>query len=93
TADFVECLQSTVPSQDVIPVCDGEPRFKIPTLAYMAHLLPNSHWATILDKSLDRNGKIPSDILAFKFIIEFHNKNVGYRNFIALPEMGSVSSL
>ncbi|WP_273324532.1 heparinase II/III family protein [Vallitalea guaymasensis] len=93
TADFVECLQSTVPSQDVIPVCDGEPRFKKPTLAYMAYLLPNSHWSTILHKSLNREEKIPSDILAFKFIREFDKKDIINRSFISLPEMGSVSSL
>ncbi|GMQ62239.1 hypothetical protein [Vallitalea maricola] len=93
TADFVECLQSTVPSQDVIPVCDGEPRFKKPTLAYMAYLLPNSHWTTILHKSLNREEKIPSDILAFNFIREFNKKDIINRSFISLPEMGSVSSL
>ncbi|GKX28191.1 hypothetical protein SH1V18_06710 [Vallitalea longa] len=94
TSDFIECLQSTVPTMDVIPICDGNPIFKQPTLAYMAYLLPESHWRTILHKSLNRDEKIPSDILAFKFMLSLlKNKNIKNRSFISLKEMGCVSSL
>ncbi len=93
TGDFIECLRSTVPEQDVIPLCDGSPCFEERTLAFMAYLLPNTHWSALYRKRTQLNHGIPKDIISFVLQERTHYTPVHFRHFVALPEMGSISSV
>lgn len=56
TADYAAVVASTT-LDDVIPVCDGGPDFRSDTLEILAELMPESHWTTMYNKLLLRNGK------------------------------------
>ncbi len=92
TGDFIEALSSTVESQDAIPVCDGRPVFEVPTVMYMANLLPESYWMDILNKVLQRDTRIPEDFLSFYFYSRLERKKGTTRSFIHLKDMGMVAS-
>lgn len=92
TADFIECLRSTVDDRDVIPICDGKPLLEQGTLAFMAYLLPDSSWVNLFEKSFARMDGLPSDLIAFKIKQDIQGKKSPIHNFIALPDMGILSS-
>lgn len=92
TGDFIEALSSTVARQDAIPVCDGRPVFKMPTVMYMANVLPKSYWSKILDKMVERDSRIPEDLLAFYLYTQFKKQEVKTHPFLQLEDMGMIAS-
>ncbi len=93
TGDFIECLQSTVPEQDVIPLCDGSPCFEERTLAFMAYLLPYTQWGALYNTRTLKNNHIPKDIISFVLQESTCYTPSSLNSFVSLPEMGSISSL
>ncbi|MBC8471109.1 MAG: heparinase II/III family protein [Planctomycetes bacterium] len=56
TADYAAVVASTTEG-DVIPICDSGPDFRSDTLEILTELMPESHWTTMYNKLLLRNGK------------------------------------
>jgi hypothetical protein len=80
TADYAAVIASTT-EDDVIPICDGGPDFRSDTLKILSERLPESHWTTMYNKLLLRNGKSP-----------LAQKSPALTAYIALPDTGYIAS-
>ncbi len=80
TADYAAVVASTT-SDDVIPVCDSGAGFRSDTLEILAELMPQSHWTTMYNKLLLRNGKP-----------RLAQTGPALPAYIALPDTGYIAS-
>ncbi|MCP4609326.1 MAG: hypothetical protein GY845_11495 [Planctomycetes bacterium] len=80
TANYAAVVASTT-EDDVIPICDSGPDFRSDTLEILTELIPESHWTTMYNKLLLRNGKSP-----------LGQKSPAPPAFIALPDTGYIAS-
>jgi len=58
TAQYAAVISSTT-TDDAIPVCDSGPYFRSDTLSILTQLMPQSHWTSMYNKLLLREGKSP----------------------------------
>jgi hypothetical protein len=58
TAQYAAVVSSTT-ADDVIPVCDSGAYFRSDTLSVLTQLMPQSHWTSMYNKLLLREGKPP----------------------------------
>ncbi|MEI6970309.1 MAG: heparinase II/III family protein [bacterium] len=103
--DLAEALISTDNGSDLIPICDGRPLHEFLSQAVMATLLPDSAWARMLRKALDRhNGRPFSDLvpgfvpmladaaIAWSLVGGLPDQAADPRPVVRLPDMGPLVS-
>ncbi|MCX5661719.1 MAG: heparinase II/III family protein [Planctomycetota bacterium] len=92
TADFGAAVASTDEEQDVVPICDGVSKLDQETLSIMAVALPQSAWAGMFRKSVDRIGGMADSLLACKLEADAPRTGPTPKPLVFLPEMGILSS-
>jgi hypothetical protein len=80
TANYAAAVAS-ITSEDVIPVCDSGSSFHSNTLKILSELMPDSHWTTMYNKLLLRNGQQP-----------LAQKGPALPAYISLPDTGYIAS-
>lgn len=80
TANYAAVVASTT-EDDVIPICDSGSDFRSDTLKILITLMPQSHWTTMYNKLLVRNGMIP-----------LTQTGPAPPAYIALPDTGYIAS-
>ncbi|MBW7895067.1 MAG: heparinase II/III family protein [Opitutaceae bacterium] len=91
TDRLAEMLCSTDDRQDLILTADAGFAFG-DALAYLAWLMPHSHWVTVFRKSLRRAGASPS-LLALKLAREIPAAGPPLSPFCEMPDTGMMSSV
>jgi hypothetical protein len=91
THRFAEMLLSTDDQRDMILICDasftsGE------GIAFLAWLMPDSHWVTIYRKQLKRAGSAPL-LLALRYASEVPAEGPALSPFLDMPENGLMASV
>jgi hypothetical protein len=92
TGDFGAAVLSTDAEQDVIPFCDARDRLEQEALAVMAFALPQSHWVTMLRKSLARTHGLANTLMANLLEADTPAAGPPPKCFVSLPEMGLMAS-
>jgi hypothetical protein len=88
---LAEVLCSTDDSSDMILVCDAI--FVFPeALAFLAALMPDSHWVTVYHKQLRRAGAAPS-LLAMSLSARIPAEDPPFRPMVDMPATGMMSSV
>lgn len=93
TAGFGAAIASTDDAADAIPICDARPLLEQEGLAVMAALLPESAWAAMYRKSVNRTGGLPETTLAWQLGREIPPSDRPLPAFVSLPEMGIMASM
>ena len=91
TALMAETLVSTADDSQMILICDTQ---YIPQegAAFLAWLMPDSHWVTIFRKSVARTGGRPMTLLAQKFAREIPAKGPEFHPLTHMPAIGQMAS-
>lgn len=91
TAQMAEVLASTADDQQMILICDAQ---YIPQEgpAFLAWLMPESHWVTIFHKSVARTGGQPMTLLAQNLLREVPARGPVFRPLVEMPKIGQMAS-
>ena len=91
TAQMAEVLVSTADDLAMILICDAQ---YIPQegAAFLAWLMPDSHWVTIFHKSIARTGGQPMTLLAQNLLREVPAAGPGFRPLVEMPAIGQLAS-
>lgn len=101
TEAFAEALCSTVPENDMIPVCDTEGQMeRIDALSFLANMSDNNRWADIYRKAVQRRaenkqtviGEQTAGILGLVIPPAKESKSPAIKPFVSLPDMGLMAS-
>lgn len=92
TPDFAEATASTVPEQDVAPLCDGKPYCNMTAVALLANAMPDSYWTTMYRKSYARLGTTPQEPCDVALEPSVPEQGPPLRPFIMLPELRLAAS-
>lgn len=92
TGNFGEVFFSTVPENDVIPVCDADIHVNMDAVAFLAAISPDSRWADIYNRSIYRSGGLPDNFFAFTLSNQIPKEAPEIKPFVFLPEMGAMAS-
>ena len=100
TAAFAEALCSTLPEQDMIPICDAEPLIgETDALSFLASVSGDSRWIDIYAKTKQRQIEIPeltgqaqTGLLALVIPENKQNTAPPVQSFVHLPDMGLMAS-
>lgn len=90
TAQMAEVLVSTADEYQMILICDAQ---YIPQegAAFLAWLMPDSHWVTIFHKSIRRTGQ-PMTLLAQNLLREVPAEGPPLRPLVVMPAIGQLAS-
>jgi len=91
TDRLAEMLYSTDDAQDVLLTGDAMFAFG-EGLAFLAWLMPESHWVTIYRKSLRRAGA-PAMLLALRLDRDIPAEGPALSSFLAMPDLGYMASV
>ncbi|MEZ5277346.1 MAG: heparinase II/III family protein [Opitutaceae bacterium] len=91
TETLAEILVSTDDNQDMILTGDACVAFG-EALAFLAWLMPRSHWVTLYRKSLRRAGAAPM-LLALRFDSEIPAEGPDFAPFLEMPDTGMMASV
>jgi hypothetical protein len=91
TATMAETLASTADDTQMILICDAQ---CVPQegAAFLAWLMPDSHWVTIFRKSVARTGGQPLTLLAQNLAREIPAAGPVFRPLVAMPKIGQMAS-
>jgi hypothetical protein len=91
TAQMAEVLVSTADDLPMILICDAQ---YIPQegAAFLAWLMPDSHWVTVARKSVARSGGQPMTLLAQNLLREVPAAGPGFRPLVEMPKIGQLAS-
>ena len=91
TAQMAEVLASTADDLQMILICDAQ---YIPQegAAFLAWLMPDSHWVTIFHKSIARSGGQPMTLLAQNLLREVPAAGPVFRPLVEMPAIGQLAS-
>ena len=91
TAQMAEMLVSTADDLQMIMICDAQ---YIPQegVAFLAWLMPDSHWVTIFHKSIARTGGQPMTLLAQNLLREVPAAGPAFRPLVEMPAIGQLAS-
>jgi hypothetical protein len=91
TAQMAEVLASTADDLQMILICDA---IYIPQegAAFLAWLMPDSHWVTIFHKSIARSGGQPLTLLAQNLLRDVPAAGPAFRPFVEMPAIGQMAS-
>lgn len=91
TAVMAETLVSTADDSQMILICDAQ---CVPQegAAFLAWLMPDSHWVTIFRKSIARTGGQPISILAQNLAREVPADGPVLRPLVDMPTIGQMAS-
>jgi hypothetical protein len=91
TAQMAEVLASTADDQQMILICDAQ---YIPQegAAFLAWLMPDSHWVTVARKSVARSGGQPMTLLVQNLLRDVPARGPAFRPFVEMPKIGQVAS-
>ena len=101
TEAFAEALCSTVPENDVIPICDTEGQIdRLDALSFLSNMSDNSRWNDIYQKAVARRkGKDKKDaveqspgLLALVIPSRKQGGSPEVKPFVSLPDMGIMAS-
>ncbi len=101
TEAFAEALYSTVPENDVIPICDTEGQIdRLDALSFLSNMSDNSRWNDIYQKAVARRkGKDKKDaveqspgLLALVIPSRKQGGSPEVKPFVSLPDMGIMAS-
>lgn len=101
TETFAEALYSTVPENDMIPVCDTEGQMeRIDALSFLANMSDNNRWADIYRKAVQRRaenrqtvaGVQSAGIIGLVIPPAKESRSPEVKPFVELPEMGLMAS-
>ena len=102
TENYAEALFSTVPENDVIPVCDTEGQVeRIDALSFLTNMSENSRWQDIYRKAVERHAGREIKTLAQQsagllgLVIQPGKQGASPapKPFVSLPDMGIMSSM
>lgn len=102
TENYAEALFSTVPENDVIPVCDTEGQVeRIDALSFLTNMSENSRWQDIYRKAVERHAGREIKTLAQQsagllgLVIQPGKQGASPepKSFVSLPDMGIMSSM
>ncbi len=91
THRFAEMLLSTDEHRDMISICDAS-YVSGEGLAFLAWLMPESHWVTIYRKQLARAGSAPL-LLALRYASEVPAHGPALSPFLDMPDNGLMCSV
>ncbi len=91
TGRLAEMLYSTDDGQEMILICDAVMTIG-DGVAFLAWLLPHSHWVTILRKQLKRAGAAPL-LLALRLARELPAQGPALAPFLEMPDTGMMCSV
>lgn len=91
TAPLAEMLYSTDDGQDMILTGDAMFAFG-EGLAFLAWLMPDSHWVTVYRKSLKRAGSAAM-LLPMRLDREIPAEGPALKSFVTMPDLGYMASL
>ena len=91
TAQMAEVLVSTADEFQMILICDAQ---YIPQegAAFLAWLMPDSHWVTVCRKSIARGGGQPLTLLAQNLLREVPESGPDFRPLVTMPAIGQLAS-
>ncbi len=91
TAIMAETLASTADDSQMILICDAQ---CIPQegAAFLAWLMPDSHWTTIFRKSVVRTGGQPISLLAQNLARDIPATGPVFRPIVDMPKIGQMAS-
>jgi len=91
TAQMAEVLVSTADDLSMILICDAQ---YIPQegAAFLAWLMPESHWVTVFHKSIARSSGQPMTLLAQNLLREVPAQAPDFRPLVEMPKIGQVAS-
>ena len=91
TAIMAETLASTADDTQMILICDA---LYIPQegVAFLAWLMPDSHWVTIFRKSVARTGGQPMTLLAQNLARDIPAVGPAFRPLVEMPAIGQMAS-
>jgi len=91
TAQMAEVLVSTADDLQMILICDAQ---YIPQegAAFLAWLMPDSHWVTVFRKSIARTGGQPMTLLAQNLLREVPAAGPAFRPLVEMPKIGQLAS-
>jgi hypothetical protein len=91
TAVMAETLASTADDSQMILICDAQ---CVPQegAAFLAWLMPDSHWVTIFRKSVVRTGGQPMTLLAQNLSREIPAGGPAFRPLVDMPTIGQMAS-
>lgn len=92
TPDFAEATASTVPEQDVVPLCDGKQYCNMTAVALLANAMPDSYWTTMYRDSYARRGETPLNPCDVALEPSVPEQGPPLRPFIMLPELRLAAS-
>ena len=90
TAVMAETLVSTADDAQMILICDAQCVPQEGT-AFLAWLMPDSHWVTIFRKSVAHTGQ-PVSLLAQNLAHEIPAAGPAFRPFVEMPRIGQMAS-
>lgn len=91
TAAMAETLASTADDSQMILICDAQ---YVPQegAAFLAWLMPGSHWVTIFRKSLARTGGQPLSLLTQHLARDIPAAGPDFRPLVDMPAIGQMAS-
>jgi hypothetical protein len=91
TAVMAETLVSTADDAQMILICDAQ---CVPQegAAFLAWLMPDSHWTTVFRKSVARTGGQPITLLAQNLARDIPAAGPAFRAFVEMPAIGQMAS-
>ena len=91
TSQMAEVLVSTADDLSMIMICDAQ---YIPQegAAFLAWLMPDSHWVTVFQKSIARTGGHPITLLAENLRREIPESGPAFRPLVTQPAIGQLAS-
>jgi hypothetical protein len=91
TAVMAETLASTADDSQMILICDAQ---CVPQegAAFLAWLMPDTHWTTIFRKSVIRTGGQPISLLAQNLARDIPEQGPVFRPLVDMPKIGQLAS-
>jgi len=91
TKQMAETLASTADDSSMIMICDAQ---WIPQegVAFLAWLMPDSHWTTIFRKTLARTGGQPMSLLAQNLARDIPAEGPVFQALVDMPTIGQMAS-
>ncbi|MFI5356185.1 MAG: hypothetical protein ACHQ4G_02495 [Opitutales bacterium] len=91
TAAMAETLVSTADDAPMILICDSQ-YIAQESAAFLAWLMPDSHWVTIFRKSVARTGGQPMTLLTQNLARDLPARGPDFRPLVAMPAIGQLAS-